>query len=129
MASFVVLFVAYLAADGLFAILAGAKAARRGERWWLLIAEGATNLAVAGVVLIWPAIAAVPFLHLASAWAIATGALMLAAARRLARSHGRWLLALAGVVSAAWGAVATSIGPAFVDDASVGISLVAYALL
>jgi len=128
-ASFVILFAAYIAADGLFAILAGARAARRGERWWILIAEGATNLAVAGGVLVWPAIAAAPFIHLASAWAIVTGALMLAVARRLVGSHGRWLLTLAGVVSAAWGAVATTIGPAFVTDASVGIFLVGYALL
>src|SRR3977135_1086685 len=81
-ASLVLVFVAYLAADGALAILAGTLAARRGERWWLLVLEGSVNLGVAGVILIWPAIVAVPFLDLASAWAIVTGALMLAGARR-----------------------------------------------
>src|ERR1700730_11553117 len=50
-ASLVLLFAAYVAADGVFAILAGTVAARRGERWQMLILEGATNLALAGAVL------------------------------------------------------------------------------
>ena len=82
-ASLVLVFAAYLAADGVLAILAGTLAARRGERWWLLVLEGSVNLGVAGVILIWPAIVAVSFLDLANAWAIVTGALMLAAAHRL----------------------------------------------
>ena len=73
--------------------------------------EGAANLMVAGAVLIWPAMAAVAFVRVTSAWAIVTGALLLAAARRLARSHGRWLLGLAGALSASSGALAASVGP------------------
>jgi hypothetical protein len=96
-ASLVLVFAAYLAADGVLAILAGTLAARRGERWWLLVLEGSVNLGVAGVILIWPAIVAVSFLDLANAWAIVTGALMLAAAHRLPLAHGRALL-----VSPAW---------------------------
>ena len=62
-ASLVLMFAAYVAADGAFAILAGMRAVPRGERWRLLILEGATNLAAAGAVLAWPAIAiAAPFL-------------------------------------------------------------------
>ena len=92
----VLLFAAYLAADGALAIVAGVRAMRRGELWQALMFEGALNLMVGGAVLIWPAMAAVAFDRLTSAWAIVTGALLLAAARRLARSHGRWLLVLAG---------------------------------
>lgn len=130
LASLVLLFAAYVAADGAFAILAGARAARRGERWWTLIAEGATNLLVAGAVLVWPALAVVPFVRLASAWAVVTGALMLAAARRLSRLHGRWLLVLAGTASIIWGIVATAMGPSPDGGArAVELWLVAYALL
>src|SRR4030081_1361903 len=82
----------------------------RGERWWLLVLEGSVNLGVAGVILIWPAIVAVPFLDLASAWAIVTGALMLAAARRLSLAHGQTLLLVAGIVSAGWGILGAGVG-------------------
>jgi hypothetical protein len=52
-ASLVLLFAAYVTADGIFAILAGARAADQIERWWTLIVEGVTNLTVAGAVLVW----------------------------------------------------------------------------
>jgi uncharacterized membrane protein HdeD (DUF308 family) len=83
-ASLVLMFAAYVAADGAFAILARMRGSPRGERWRLLILEGATNLAAAAAVLAWPAIAiAAPFVRLACAWAVVTGALLLAAAHRL----------------------------------------------
>ena len=103
-ASLVLMFAAYVAADGAFAILARMRGSPRGERWRLLILEGATNLAAAAAVLAWPAIAiAAPFVRLACAWAVVTGALLLAAAHRLSGPHGRWVLVLAGVASAGWG--------------------------
>ena len=111
LASLVWLFAAYVAADGLFAILAGLGAAQGGERWGALVIEGTLNLTLAAAVLVWPAIAVVPFIHVATAWAVLTGALLLAAARRLAGSHGSWLLAAAGMLSASWGALAAVAGP------------------
>jgi uncharacterized membrane protein HdeD (DUF308 family) len=130
LASFVLLFAAYLAADGAFAIVAGARAARRGERWRTLILEGFTNLMVAGTLLIWYAITIIPLLHLASVWAIVTGALMLAAARRLLVSHGRWLLTLAGALSASWGALLSVVGPSpTAGSRELELWLVAYAFL
>ena len=38
-------------------------------------------------------------------WALMTGGLLLGAAFRLHMSHGRWWLALGGVVSLLWGVV------------------------
>ena len=84
--------------------------------------EGVTNLTVAGAVLVWLALAVVPLVSLASAWAVVTGALMLAAAHRLSDSHGRWLLAFGGGVSAGWGALAapgTRLGWRSADDGAV----------
>jgi uncharacterized membrane protein HdeD (DUF308 family) len=122
-------FAVYLAADGAMAIVAGVRAMRRGELWQTLIFEGAVNLSVAGVVLIWPAMAAVAFIRLTSAWAIVTGALLLAAARRLSLSHGRWLLALAGAVSVVWGVLAATVGPsAESTPETMALWLIGYAL-
>jgi uncharacterized membrane protein HdeD (DUF308 family) len=129
LASLIVWFAAYLAADGIFALLAATWAARRGERSLQLIYEGATNLAVAAGVLAWHVIAIVPFFRLAIVWAVVTGALLLAAARRLSLSHGRWLLATAGVLSAAWGAVVAAWGPSSATaPATMEWWLIAYAL-
>ena len=105
------MFAAYVAADGALAIVAAVRAIHRGALWQALVLEGAINLAVAAAVLIWPAMAAVAFLHLTSAWAIVTGALLIAAARRLSLSHGRWQLTQAGAVSATWGLSASAWGP------------------
>jgi uncharacterized membrane protein HdeD (DUF308 family) len=126
LASLVWLFAAYVAADGIFAILAGVVAARRGERWGALVIEGTINVTVAVAVLVWPAIAVIPFVRLASAWAVITGALLLAAARRLSGSHGRWLLAFAGIVSAGWGALAGPSSASTVD--TTRLWLVGYAV-
>jgi uncharacterized membrane protein HdeD (DUF308 family) len=48
-------------------------------------------------------VAVVAFVLLTAAWALLTGGLMLAAAFRLHVSHGRWWLALGGIVSLVWG--------------------------
>ena len=126
----IMMFAAYVASDGALAIVAGVRAMRRGELWQtLMLVEGATNIAVAGAVLIWPAMASVAFVHLASAWAIITGALLIAAARRLSLSHGRALLALAGVLSATWGALAAAWGLSpETSSQTLGWWLVGYAL-
>jgi uncharacterized membrane protein HdeD (DUF308 family) len=126
----VLLFAVYVAADGIFAILSGAVSAGRGERWWTLIMEGLTNLAVAGFVLIWPAIIVAAVVPVTSGWAVVTGALMLAAASRLATSFGRWILGLAGALSCLWGIAAAWAASAGMGDLQATRPwLVAYAVL
>src|SRR5260221_8801015 len=132
LAALILLFATYLAADGLLVILAGARAARRGARWRMrmLILEGAVNLGLAGVIAVWPAISAVAFLHIVGAWAIVTGALLLAAAHRLSGPHGGRALALAGAVSAAWGAAANTAAWYYGGELEgTGFWLAAYAIL
>jgi uncharacterized membrane protein HdeD (DUF308 family) len=129
MASLVLLFAAYIGADGFFAIFAGARAAHQVERWWTLMLEGVINLTVVGAVLVWLALAVVPLVPFAAAWALVTGALMLAAAHRLSSRHGRWLLAFGGGVSAGWGALAAALAPSADDLRTAPLWLVAYALL
>ena len=99
----VLVFAFYLLTDGVFAIVAGVRAAARHERWGLLILEGVVNL-VAGIVsLMLPSLTVLVFVTLLGLWAVVSGALMLAAAFRLHAGHGRWLLALSGLVSLIWG--------------------------
>lgn len=100
---FVILFSAYMLVDGAFAIAAGIKAARNGERWGLLVVEGLVDIAAGVVAFIWPAITLVALVWLIAIWAIVSGALMLAAAFTLNRDHGRWWLALGGIASLVFG--------------------------
>jgi uncharacterized membrane protein HdeD (DUF308 family) len=130
-ASFIMLFAVYVAADGCFAILTVILAVKgEAKRWWTLMLEGLTDLVLAGWVLVWPAIAVVPFLHALSIWAIVSGAFMLAAARRLSRFHGRWILALGGGISTGWGILLATIGPDVADEPrAMAAWLIGYAVL
>jgi uncharacterized membrane protein HdeD (DUF308 family) len=129
LAHFILMFAAYVAADGALAKVSGLRAMRRGDVWQTLIVEGAVNLILAGTVLIWPAMAAAAFVRLVSTWAIVTGAFLLAAARRLARSYGRWLLAAAGFISGIWGALVAAVGPTSASASeTMGWWLIGYAL-
>ena len=106
----VLLFAAYMLVDGIFAIVAAIRAARQHERWGWLILEGIVDLIAGAIAVIWPLITIVAFVLLMGAWAIVSGGLLVAAALRLHATHGRWLMALAGVVSVIWG-VLLLLGP------------------
>lgn len=103
LASLVLLFAAYMMVDGIFAIIAAVRAARSGERWGLLVLEGIVDFAAGAIALFWPLVTVVAFVYLLGAWAIISGVLLWAAAFRLIIAHGRWWMALGGVVSVAWG--------------------------
>ena len=80
LAALIMMFAGYVAFDGLFAIVAGLRAARRGERWWMFVIEGSINLGAAVAVLAWQAVAAVALVPFAGVWAMLGGGAMLAAA-------------------------------------------------
>jgi uncharacterized membrane protein HdeD (DUF308 family) len=101
----VLFFAAYMLVDGVFAIIAGLRAAERHERWWMLVAEGALDLIVGLIAFAWPAIALLAFIYLVAFWAILSGAALLAAGLRLHRSNGEGLLMLSGGLSLLWGIV------------------------
>ena len=126
-APLVFLFAAYLTADGAFAIVSGMRAPRWGSRWPMLILEGSVNLAAAAAFLVWQSVAAVALVPIATAWAVITGGLLLAAAHRMSGSEGRWILVLAGVVSAGWGCLIAAFGAG--DPRAMGLWLVGYALI
>jgi uncharacterized membrane protein HdeD (DUF308 family) len=99
----VLLFAVYMLVDGIFAILAGIRAAAHHERWGWLIFEGIADLVASGIAFFWPLATVLAFVFLAAAWAIVSGLLLLSAAFRLHRAHGRWLMGLGGAVSLIWG--------------------------
>ncbi len=103
LASLVLLFAAYMLVDGIFAIIAGVRAARRHERWGLLVLEGIADIVAGGIAMVWPVITILVFVYLMGAWAIVSGILLLSAAFRLNIAHGRWLMGLGGVASVIWG--------------------------
>jgi uncharacterized membrane protein HdeD (DUF308 family) len=97
------LFTAYMLVDGIFAIVAGIRAARHHERWGWLILEGAADLIAGAIAVLWPIAPVIAFVFLVGAWAIVSGSLLFAASFRLQLAHGRWLMLLGGAVSVIWG--------------------------
>ena len=101
--SLVLVFAAYLLADGVLGIVAGVRAARGGERWGLLILEGAVTIAMGLIAALWPGLTIVVFVLMMAAWALLSGAMLLTAAYRLEGRAGRLWLALSGIVSVLFG--------------------------
>jgi uncharacterized membrane protein HdeD (DUF308 family) len=103
--SLVLFFSAYMLVDGVFGIVAAVRAARQGERWGLLVLEGLANIAVGAIAFLMPGLTVIAFVLLLAAWSLVSGGLMLGAAFRLSKEHGRWWLAFAGIVSIVFGIV------------------------
>jgi len=106
LASLVLVFGAYALVDGVFAIVAGLRAAQRHERWWPLALEGVVDIIAGIVVFLLPGAALIAFLYLVSAWSIVTGLFRIAAAVRLRKQiEGEWLLIVNGALSVLFGVV------------------------
>src|SRR5262245_12728941 len=104
LASLVLLFGAYAVVDGVFAIVAGLRAAQRHERWWPLALEGLVDIIAGIIVFLLPVAAALALLYLVSAWSIVTGLFRIAAAIKLRKQiEGEWLLIVNGVLSVLFG--------------------------
>jgi uncharacterized membrane protein HdeD (DUF308 family) len=100
LAALFLLFGAYAAADGILAVASGIRAARRQDRWWVLIIEGVAGIVAGLIAFFVPFAAALAFAYLFAGWALVTGALEIAAAIRLRREiEHEWLLGLTGVLS------------------------------
>jgi uncharacterized membrane protein HdeD (DUF308 family) len=126
-ATLVLLFAAYMLVDGAFAVLSGVRAARRNERWGWFVVEGILDIGAGIIAFLWPGLTLIVLVWLLAFWALLSGAVMLAAAFRLGKAHGRWLLGLGGVISIVWGVllVFAPIAGAFVMTLWLG----AYALV
>lgn len=102
----VLLFGSFAIVYGVFNIITAVRRRRGERRWWALLLEGLVSVAVGTVTLIMPDLTALALVYVIAAWAILTGVLEIAAAVMLRRHiRGEWWLALAGVLSLAFGAV------------------------
>lgn len=101
--SLVVFFAIYLVADGVAGIVASVRAAQQNERWGMLLVEGLLSIIVGVLALLVPLGTVLAFVIMTAAWALLTGGLMLASAFKLSGAHGRWWMALGGIVSIVFG--------------------------
>lgn len=103
--AFTLLFAAYAGADGILSLFAGIRGARRKQdRWIMPMLRGLLGIAVAVLFVLMPGAVTLGYalgtLALLGAWAIAAGALEIAAAVRLRKEiTGEWLLGLSGALS------------------------------
>lgn len=63
-AALVLLFSAYMLVDGVLAIVAGIRAARRHERWGMLLLEGIVDLIAGAIAFVAPIITVLAFIYL-----------------------------------------------------------------
>jgi uncharacterized membrane protein HdeD (DUF308 family) len=101
----VVVFGAYALVDGVFALLAAQRAAHRHGRSMPLIVEGLCDIAVAIVALVFPGLALTVMIYVIAAWAILTGAALIAAGIALLRLNGHLLMVLGGSLSLVLGLI------------------------
>lgn len=101
----VLVFGAYAFVDGIFALVAGLRAARHHGRSAPLLIEGVLNLLIGALIFLWPAAALVALVWVIAIWAVVTGVLLIAAGIALIRHSGEWLLILGGIVSVLLGIV------------------------
>src|ERR1700742_2281978 len=66
LAVLVLFFAAYLLVDGVFALIAGLKAAGHHQRWVALALEGILDLAAGAIVVVWPGLTLVVFIYMAA---------------------------------------------------------------
>lgn len=99
LAALVLLFGAYSIADGVAAIVVGAR-----SKWWGMLLLGVLGIAAGVVAFLYPGLTAIALLYVIAAWAIVRGILEIVAAVALRREiEGEWVLILAGLASLAFG--------------------------
>jgi uncharacterized membrane protein HdeD (DUF308 family) len=95
-------FAAYVLVDGIGMIISGVGA-RGGQRWWYVLA-GVVGVIAGLAAAFWPGVTVLVLVLWAGAWAVVTGVLEIVAAVR-GQGSGRWLTALAGLLSIVAGVV------------------------
>ncbi len=104
LAALVIIFGAFVAADGLMALLMAISGRERetSDRW-ILALQGLLGLGVGALTWLSPVITALSLLIYIAAWTLATGVLQIVAAVRLRKEiPNEWWLILAGLVSIAF---------------------------
>jgi uncharacterized membrane protein HdeD (DUF308 family) len=101
----IIVFGAYALVDGVFAIIAAARAAQSHERWGQLLLVGICGIVAAAIVWFYPGLAALGLLYVIAFWALVTGVLEVMAAFQLRRQMPDWWWLVAGLASILFGAL------------------------
>jgi uncharacterized membrane protein HdeD (DUF308 family) len=104
LAVLIMLFGAFVLADGILGLVMAIAGRKEYEDWWALLLWGLVGIAIGGLTFIAPAVTGLALLFFIAAWAITTGVLEIVAAVRLRREiKGEWLLILTGLLSVVFG--------------------------
>jgi uncharacterized membrane protein HdeD (DUF308 family) len=104
-AALILLFGVYALVDGIFALVAGLRAAQHHRRYTALLIEGILNILIAVILFAWPGPALVGLIYLIALWAIITGVALVAGGIALVRLSGELLLVVSGLLSILLGIV------------------------
>ncbi len=98
-------FAIYLLLDGIAAFGCGLKTARAHRSGIWLMIEGFFGVIAAVAIVLFPIAAVFGLVVLAAVWGLVSGGALVGAAIRMHRGHGRWWVAVSGVISIVWGAL------------------------
>jgi uncharacterized membrane protein HdeD (DUF308 family) len=125
--SLVYIFAAYLALDGVFAMVNAFRAARAHRHWELRVLEGAAGLLAGVFICLAPGVGLATLVFFIGAWALVSGLLMFRGAFAFHIDHGRYWLVVGGVASMVFGAILV-VSP-FVGAVVPPLAIGAYALV
>lgn len=101
--SLILLYGAFVGAEGFLEIIAAIRGGTVASRWWLAFA-GVIALAACAVTFLAPGITALVLLYIIAAWAVAHGIFEVIGAIQLRKLiDNEWLLILSGLLSVAFG--------------------------
>jgi len=104
LAALVLLFGAYVMADGILGVWSAIMGRKEHEHWWVMLIAGLLGIAVGVLTFLAPGVTALVLLFYIAIWAIATGVLQIVVAVRLRKEmRGELLLILAGLASVVFG--------------------------
>jgi uncharacterized membrane protein HdeD (DUF308 family) len=102
----VIIWGVYAIADGVFNLGLATWSGRVGNKWGWYFFEALVSIGAGLLTFVYPSVTAFVLLYVIAAWAVLTGVIEIGAAIELRRYvKGEWMLALAGVLSIAFGVV------------------------
>jgi uncharacterized membrane protein HdeD (DUF308 family) len=104
LAALVLLFGAYIMADGVLGVGTAITGRKKHEDWWVLLLWGLVGIGIGILTFLMPGVTALVLLFYIAIWAIATGILEIVVAVRLRKEvKGEWIFILSGLASVAFG--------------------------
>lgn len=96
----VLLFGAFVLADGIFTAATGLAVRKYFKRWWALLLEGLAGIVIGILTFFWPNITGLVLLYFIAAWAVVTGIFEIVTAIEFRHLiPGEWAMILNGLLS------------------------------